>query len=148
VWLPKFHDGSFVRFMNQDGSAKPPGAPWGPMRMVYLQYGSDAVTFFDRHGFFRSPELLEAPRPPDVSPSMRWYPVVTMMQMAMDTSLSMSAPMGFGHVYAPSHYIAAWLEVTGIDDWSPDDVERLKRYLDERRAAELSKDGDQATVDG
>ena len=30
---------------------------------------------------------------------------------------SMSAPMGFGHVYAPSHYIDAWLEVTGIDDW-------------------------------
>ena len=84
------------------------------------------MTFFDRHGFFREPELLDAPRPPDVSPAMRWYPVVTMMQMAMDTSLSMSAPMGFGHVYAPSHYINAWLEVTGIDDWSPEDVARLR----------------------
>ncbi len=118
------------------------------MRVVYLQYGSDAVTFFDRHGFFREPELLDAPRPPDVSPAMRWYPVVTMMQMAMDTSLSMSAPMGFGHVYAPSHYINAWLEVTGIDDWSPEDVARLQRHLDERRAEELSKDGGEETVDG
>ena len=147
VWLPRVDDGSFVRFMNQAGSSTPAGTPWGPMRVVYLQYGSDAVTFFDRHGFFREPELLDAPRPPDVSPAMRWYPVVTMMQMAMDTSLSMSAPMGFGHVYAPSHYIAAWLEVTGIDDWSPADVERLKRFLDERRAAELAKDGDEE-VDG
>ena len=148
VWLPQFQDGSFVRFMNQDGSSTPPGTPWGPMRVVYLQYGSDAVTFFDRHGFFREPELLDAPRPPDVSPAMRWYPVVTMMQMAMDTSLSMSAPMGFGHVYAPSHYINAWLEVTGIDDWSPEDVARLQRHLDERRAEELSKDGGEETVDG
>jgi uncharacterized membrane protein len=41
------------------------------------------VTFFDRHGFFREPELLDAPRPPDVSPAMRWYPVVTMMQMGV-----------------------------------------------------------------
>ncbi|WP_082112990.1 alpha/beta hydrolase [Pseudoxanthomonas suwonensis] len=147
VWLPRFHDGSFVRFMNQHGSSTPAGTPWGPLRVVYLQYGSDAVTFFDRHGFFRKPELLEEPRPPDVSPSMRWYPVVTMMQMAMDTSLSMSAPMGFGHVYAPSHYIDAWLEATGIDDWSAEDVARLQRHLDERRAAELSKTSD-ATVDG
>ena len=148
MWLPTFHDSSFVRFMNQAGSPTPARTPWGPMRLVYLQYGSDAVTFFDRHGFFRSPELLDAPRPTDVSPSMRWYPVVTMMQMAMDTSLSMNAPMGFGHVYAPSHYIAAWLEVTGIDDWSAGDVQRLKRYLDARRAAELAKDGGEETVDG
>lgn len=147
VWLPKFHDGSFARFMNQEGSSTPAGTPWGPMRIVYLQYGSDAVTFFDRHGFFRQPELLQRPRPPDVSPAMRWYPVVTNLQMGMDTSLSMSAPMGFGHVYAPSHYIAAWLEATGIDDWKPEDVERLKRFLDERRADELSKTSD-ATVDG
>lgn len=146
VWRPKFHDGSFVRFMNQDGSATPAGTPWGPMRLVYLQYGSDAVAFFDRYGFLRSPELLDAPRPPDVSPAMRWYPVVTMMQMALDTSLSMSAPMGFGHVYAPSHYIAAWLEITGIDDWSPQDVERLKQFLDARRAAELKQPDE--TVDG
>ena len=148
VWLPEFHDGSFARFMNQDGSSTPPGTPWGPMRIVYLQYGSDAVTFFDRHGFFRVPELFDHPRPPDVSPAMRWYPLVTNLQIGMDTSLSMSAPMGFGHVYAPSHYINAWLEATGIDDWTPADVERLKRFLDERRGAELSKDGGEETVDG
>ncbi len=147
VWLPRFQDDSFVRFMNQHGGSTPPGTPWGPMRIVYLQYGSDAVTFFDRHGFFRRPPLLEAPRPPDVSPSMRWYPVVTMMQMALDTSLTMDAPMGFGHVYAPSHYINAWLEATGIDDWSPEDVARLQRYLDERRATELAQSSGQ-TVDG
>ena len=147
VWQPRFQDGSFVRFMNQHGSSDPPGTPWGPMRIVYLQYGSDAVTFFDRRGFFRRPELLDDPRPPDVSPSMRWYPVVTMLQMALDTSLTMDAPMGFGHVYAPSHYIDAWLEATGIDDWSAEDIARLQRYLDERRAAELAESSGQ-TVDG
>ncbi len=147
VWLPRFGDDGFVRFMNQHGSATPPGTPWGPMRVVYLQYGSDAVTFFDRHGFFREPELLHEPRPPDVSPSMRWYPVVTALQMGLDTSLSMGAPLGFGHVYAPSHYIDAWLEVTGIDDWYPDDLARLRRHLDQRRAEELAKDPDE-TADG
>jgi Predicted membrane protein len=55
--------------------------------------------------------------------------------------------LGFGHVYAPSHYIDAWLEVTGIDDWHPDDLARLRRHLDQRRAEELAKDPDE-TADG
>ena len=33
-------------------------------------------------------------------------------------------------------------------DWSPEDVARLQRHLDERRAEELSKDGGEETVDG
>jgi len=51
AWLPRFRDGSFVRLMNQDGEAagpdSAPNAAWGPMRIVYLQYASDPVTFFD-----------------------------------------------------------------------------------------------------
>ena len=136
VWLPEFRDGSFVRFMNQHGSPVPDGTPWGPMRIVYLQYGSDAVTFFDRHAAFREPEWMKFPRAPDVSPVMSWYPVVTMLQTSMDITLSMAAPMGFGHVYAPSHYVAGWLQVTGIDDWTPEEITRLGRHLDEVRLAD------------
>jgi uncharacterized membrane protein len=55
--------------------------------------------------------------------------------------------MGFGHVYSPSDYIAAWLQVSGIDDWTPEEIARLSRFLDERRAAEIAGPTDQ-TVDG
>lgn len=133
VWRPRFRDGAFVRFMNQDGPGTPTGTPWGPMRIVYLQYASDAITFFEPRGFLRKPAWLAEPRGPDVSEHMRWIPMVTMMQTALDMPLSMDAPMGFGHVYSPAHYVAAWLEVTGLDDWTPDEITRLKRHLDERR---------------
>src|SRR5262252_6499568 len=50
AWLPRFRDGSFVRFMNQHGEfadrASGASAAWGSMRIVYLQYASDPVTFF------------------------------------------------------------------------------------------------------
>lgn len=138
VWLPRFRDGSAVRFMNQDGVSASPDAPWGLMRIMYLQYGSDAVTFFDPHAAFRSPELLQHPRPPDIPDSMRWYPLVTMLQMSMDLPLSMTTPMGFGHVYAPSHYVRAWHEVAGLTDWTPSEMARLQGYLDARRASALS----------
>ena len=78
---------------------------------------------------------------------MTWYPVVTNLQIGLDTSLSMSAPMGFGHVYAPSDYLDAWIEAAGPGDWSPQELDRLRRFLDDRRRAELAGDADE-TVDG
>ena len=84
AWLPRFRDGSFVRFMNQDGAAVAPGSVWGPMRIVYLQYASDPVTFFDYHDLYRQPDWMTPPRGPDVSPQLRWYPVVTLLQLLLD----------------------------------------------------------------
>ena len=129
AWLPQFRDGAFVRFMNQNGTTVAGGMPWGPMRVVYLQYGSDPITFFDYRDVYRVPDWMAAPRAPDVSPALRWYPVVTMLQLGLDMMTATAAPIGYGHVYAPEHYIDAWLEVTGIEGWSPEEIDRLKRHF-------------------
>jgi len=138
-WLPQFRDGAFVRFRNQHGTPVPAGTPWGPMRVVFLQYASDAIVFFDQRDAFREPDWMHTPRGPDVSPGMRWYPLVTSMQLTLDMMLAGDAPMGYGHVYAPSHYIDAWLDVTGLEDWSPAEIDTLKRALDAERRASLPK---------
>lgn len=126
AWLPRFRDGSVVRFTSQRNALDLPGASWGPIRIVYLQYASDPVTFFEPQAAWRRPEWLEPPRGPDVSPELRWFPLVTMLQLGIDIVQGGAAPLGFGHVYAPEHYIDAWLAVTGADDWTPAEVERLK----------------------
>ena len=137
AWLPEFRDSSFVRFMNQNGSPVPADSPWGLMRVVYLQYASDAVTFFDYRDAYREPDWMREPRGPDVSPALRWYPIVSMMQLTLDMLIANDAPMGYGHLYAPSHYIDAWIQVTGIQDWSAADIERLKYELDTERLRSL-----------
>jgi len=133
AWLPRFRDGSFVRFMNQDGEAtsaiSAPNAAWGPMRIVYLQYASDPVTFFEFGSLYREPDWMLPPRGPDVSQQMRWYPVVTLLQLAVDKFMATSAPIGHGHVYAPAHYIEAWIQVTDLRDWSPKEITRLQQHL-------------------
>jgi uncharacterized membrane protein len=130
AWLPRFRDGSFVRFMNQDGVAAGPAyAAWGPMRVVYLQYASDPVTFFDYRSFYRELDWMLPPRGADVSPQLRWYPVVTLLQLTQDVLMATTAPIGFGHVYAPAHYIDAWIEVTDVRGWSPEQITRLKQHL-------------------
>jgi len=128
-WLPQFRDGSFVRFMNQDGSAVSASNKWGPMRVVYLQYASDPITFFSYRDLYRSPDWMAAPRGPDVSPEVQWYPVVTMLQLALDMAVSASTPFGYGHVYSPAHYVNAWIAVMGDQGWQPAAIERLKEHL-------------------
>jgi uncharacterized membrane protein len=136
AWLPQFGDGSHVRFMNQDGATVPADTPWGAMRIVYLQYASDAVTFFDIRDVYREPAWMTMPRGPDVSSQLRWYPVVSMLQLAFDMAVSTSTPIGYGHVYASEHYIEAWVAVADVRGWSAEQVARLKQSLaDQQRAA-------------
>jgi uncharacterized membrane protein len=129
AWLPEFRDGRFVRFMNQNGPTVPPDTPWGAMRVVYLQYASDAITFFAYRDAYQAPAWMNSPRGPDVSPELRWYPIVTMLQLALDMAVATNTPMGFGHVYAPEHYVDGWVAVTDVRDWSAEALARLKEQL-------------------
>lgn len=128
-WLPVFEDGRFVRFMNQDGTPNAKDASWGDLRFVFLQYASDAITFFEKDLFYREADWMKTPRGPDVSPLLEWYPVVSMLQTLIDMPLSDTVPMGYGHVYAPGHYLNAWIEVAAINSWSPEQVDALKVLL-------------------
>ncbi len=134
AWLPRFRDGSIVRFTNQQNHLDIPGASWGPMRLVYLQYASDPVTFFETSSVYRRPEWIELPRGPDVSPALRWYPIVTMLQLTVDFVHSGAVPPGYGHIYAPEHYIDAWVAVTDPAGWSSDDLIHLKAHFRAQRA--------------
>ena len=126
AWLPRFRDGSYVRFTSQRDALPEAGDHWGPMRIVYLQYASDPIVFYDPYSFYRQPEWMAVPRGPDVSPDFAWYPVVTFLQLTLDMAMATTTPMGLGHVYAGEHYIEPWIAVTGINDWSAADIARLK----------------------
>jgi len=39
--------------------------------------------------------------------------------------------MGHGHVYAPEHYVDAWIAVTEPPDWPGERIAALKRHLSE-----------------
>jgi uncharacterized membrane protein len=134
AWLPRFRDSSVIRFANQTTTAEMPDKPWGPMRIVYLQYASDPITFFEPSALYRRPAWMDTPRGPDVSLSLRWFPVVTLLQLGLDVASATTAPMGYGHVYAPEHYIDAWIQVTQPQGWNAEETERLKAFFIQRRS--------------
>lgn len=129
AWLPTFRDGSMVRFTAKKNAINQPGKRWGPMRFVYIQHASDPMIFFSPDLLFHKPDWLVGERGPDVSPYLGWWPIVTFLQTAFDLPMATTVPMGYGHNYAPSSYIDAWIAVTDPDHWTTEDTIRLKRLF-------------------
>jgi uncharacterized membrane protein len=118
-----------IRFMTQDGFPELDGASWGPLRIVYLQYASDPMTFFSPDLAYRRPDWLGQSRGRDVSPYLRWFPIVTFVQVGFDIPLATSVPLGYGHNIAPDNYIDAWVEVTRPRNWAGSDIRNLKSHF-------------------
>ncbi|WP_240484597.1 alpha/beta hydrolase [Pseudoponticoccus marisrubri] len=127
--LPEVGDGSLIRYASHTADASE-GAPWGEMRIVFLQYASDPVVFYDPRSLWRAPPWMQDPPAADMTEHFVFVPVVTQFQLALDMALSFGAPPGFGHAYYARDYIGPWVEVTAPRDWSPADTARLKAHCD------------------
>ncbi|MFN4192613.1 MAG: alpha/beta hydrolase [Tabrizicola sp.] len=128
AWRPEFGNGSLIRADNQTARFATAEADWGPMRLVFLQYGSDPIVFFDWSLAWRRPDWLGANHAPDVSPMMRWVPVVTMLQVGIDMAVAVGT-LGYGHDYAARHYIPAWAAVLDPEGWDAETERRLIDHL-------------------
>jgi uncharacterized membrane protein len=126
AWMPLIGDGRIARFTTQDNALDIPGSSWSRMRLIFLQYASDPITFFEVASAFRPPDWMTGERAPDVLESLRWYPLITMLQLAVDMLIYNDVTKGFGHVFAAEHYIDAWVALTDPQDWKMEDMERLK----------------------
>lgn len=129
AWLPSYRDGSAVRFMNQTGLRSQVTSPWGRFRILYLQHASDAVTFFDPRSAWRRPDWMSPPRGPDVSPDLRWLPVVSFLQLAVDLMTAVDPPRGYGHRYTFDSYARAWAMLLDRPEWSESALDALIRQV-------------------
>lgn len=129
AWLPTYRDGRAVRFMNQYGRTNSTTAAWGRFRILYLQYPSDAVTFFDPRAAWRPPFWMAGPRAPDVSPDLRWLPAVSFLQLGVDMMTAIKPPRGYGHRYSFDSYARAWAMLLDRPDWTQDALNALLTHV-------------------
>ncbi|MEU9156663.1 alpha/beta-hydrolase family protein [Streptomyces sp. NPDC048417] len=128
-WRPVVDDGAQVRFAQVPADYGIPPAPWGEPRAVYLQNGSDPVVWWSPGLAFHQPDWLDRPRARDVSPAMRWYPLLTFWQVACDLAGADSVPDGYGHRYGTMP-TSAWVEITRPPGWTAADTARLSGLLE------------------
>lgn len=127
-WLPRMDRGQTVRFTDGRQGLSADDA-WGGIRIVYLQYASDPIVFFSTGSVWRRPDWMNPPRGPDVSAELRWYPIVSFLQLAFDMAVSLHVPMGHGHLYAYDDHIAPWMAVTQPTGWDRAGLDRLRAHL-------------------
>ena len=126
--LPEIGDGSLIRYASHTADASEAAAEWGDMRIVFLQYSSDPVVFYDPRSLWRAPPWMRDPPAEDMTEHFIFMPVVTQFQLALDMALSFGAPPGHGHAYFAEDYIGPWVQVTAPPDWTPEDTQRLKAH--------------------
>ncbi len=131
AWRPSFGNGSLVRAMTQNGEMDPAESPWGPIRLLFLNYGSDPIVVFNWGSAWRRPDWLRDIRAPDVSPALRWFPVVTMFQTGLDMAVGLQVE-GYGHYYVAPDYIDAWATLMEPAGWTPARAAELKRLFEMR----------------
>ena len=131
AWQPVLDDGREVRWMSQPGDASRIGAEWTTPRVLYLQHATDPVTWLGPELLWRSPDWLEpGQRAADVSPSMRWIPVVTGVQVAIDMLMGESVPARHGHNYGDV-VTAGWRAVTGDANLTPESLAQITRTIEQ-----------------
>jgi uncharacterized membrane protein len=131
VWRPVYGGGEAVRFGADGDDLREPSGEWGRPRVVYLQHGSDPVTWWSPTLLFERPDWLGAARPPDISHRTPYVPVATFVQTTIDTVLGGSAPMHHGHIYG-TEQAEAWAAIAPPPGWSAADTRRLVAALAEQ----------------
>ena len=125
--LPTIGDGSLVRYASHTSDASQ-GAPWGDMRIVFLQYSSDPIVFYDPASLWRAPKWMLDPPAEDMSDNFIFMPIVTQFQLLLDMALAFGSPEGHGHAYYAQDYIAPWAQATHPAEWTEADTTRLKAH--------------------
>jgi uncharacterized membrane protein len=115
--LPQYHRGAQVRWVSSVADLTRPSGVWQRPRVVYLQNPSDPVTWWSPKLLIRKPDWLREPRGHDVLPTMRWYPVVTFLQVTADLGLAYGAPPGHGHRFHTAA-VWAWAAIAAPDNWT------------------------------
>jgi uncharacterized membrane protein len=122
---PVYAGGLIVRFGDSPADLLEPDSTWLPPRIAFLVHPTDPVVWWSPELLFTRPDWLEEPRGRGVSPSMRWYPVVTFWQLSLDLANAAYPPQGYGHNYS-SQLLDAWALIAPPPGWTAADTERAR----------------------
>lgn len=94
-------------------------------RIVYLQYPTDAVIWWNADLLFNEPDWLKDGQRVGIPERMRWIPLVTFWQTTLDMILSANTPDGTGHHYGLDT-VNAWAALTAPPGWTAEDTSALR----------------------
>ena len=120
---PVVGDGQSYLFANRESDLVGRSA-----HSVFLQQGDDPIVWWDWDTLVDRPDWLEEPLDPAVNPAIRWTPVTTFLQLAVDMAVSNDFDEDHGHKYG-TQPLSAWYAVVQPSGWDQARVEELRQRL-------------------
>ena len=127
-WKPIYQGGALVRFSGVPADLADPAGPWGPPRIAYAQHANDPVVWWSPALLVQEPDWLREAPGPGRTPTMRFYPVLTFLQVTVDQFVGVNVPEGQGHNYAGA-MPAVFAEVTTPPGWSAEKTATLTELI-------------------
>lgn len=125
--LPVYDGGLTARFAAEPADLAMPPFVWPTPHVVVVQHPSDPIVWWSPHLLLRQPQWLTEPRGDDVSPDMRWYPLVTFVQVTADMAVAGQTRIGHGHRYGD--FLEYWSRIVPPTGWTQDDTAELADAL-------------------
>lgn len=97
-------------------------------KIVYFQYPTDPFVWFDARLLYAEPDWMHEAPGRGVSPHLRWFPVVTFLQVAVDQIFAFGMPGDNGHDYAED-VVAPIAAATKPQDWSAEKTRALQKLV-------------------
>jgi uncharacterized membrane protein len=127
-WKPVYRDGAQIRFSGAPSDLASPAGTYGPPRIAYAQHANDPVVWWSPQLLVREPDWLAEPPGPGRTPTMRWYPVLTFLQVTVDQFVGVNVPDGQGHNYGGA-MPATWAVASQPPGWTDADTARLEEII-------------------
>lgn len=126
---PVYRGGRIIRFATDRRDLDALLADPASHRVLYLQYPTDPITWWNTDLLWHEPDWLKEPHGEGVSPRLHWFPIITFFQISADQPFANFMPNGHGHNYAPDA-VAAWAAVIPPEGWTTAKTDALQKRLD------------------
>lgn len=133
--LPVYNGGRTVRFSStsRDMAVLNENQDWRKPRVLYLQYASDPIVWWQPSLLWSRPDWLSESPGHDVSRRLKWFPVLTFLQITVDQFFANNILNSHGHNYAPD-VVQAWAAVTESSGWSQEGLYALQQRINQDMA--------------
>ncbi|KRF20564.1 hypothetical protein ASG90_18475 [Nocardioides sp. Soil797] len=126
---PVVGDGEDFLFVNRASDIERAEAEGARPHSVFLQQADDPIVWWDWDTVWSEPDWLGEPLDAEVNPSIRWTPLTTFLQLAVDMAVSNDFDEGQGHLYGTMP-LTAWHAILAPAGWDEQKVERLRERLE------------------
>jgi uncharacterized membrane protein len=126
MWQPVIGDAAIARTYISDVELEQAIPSEGPV-ITFSAHPNDPVVYWSPDLLLQKPDWLDQPLGPGVDTHMRWFPVITYLQVGMDL-ISGGAPPEVGHNYAADAGPAIALTVNPAG-WTPAKTQSLVKAL-------------------